>query len=122
MFDKCNIILILLQGVIKESNVKKWRLNLKIGDTFTNKPIGTHVSTINCATHQNYKVKSTNNNNNNNNNNNHGSTALYGLWPPLSQVTGSCAFVAVSDRLTGRAFQLDPEPSGSQETWVRNGL
>jgi hypothetical protein len=34
-------------------------------------------------------------------NNNHGSTALYGLRPPLSEVTWSCAFVAVSDQLTG---------------------
>jgi hypothetical protein len=37
--------------------------------------------------------------NNNNNNNNHGSTALYGLGPPLSEVTWSCAFVAVAVRL-----------------------
>jgi hypothetical protein len=58
-----------------------------------------------------------NNNNNNNNNNNHGSTALYGLGPPLSEVTGSCAFVAVSDWPTGRAAVLSvlpPEPSGRQ--------
>jgi hypothetical protein len=41
--------------------------------------------------------------NNNNNNNNHGSTALYGLGPPLSEVTWSCAFVAVGDHSTGRA-------------------
>jgi hypothetical protein len=33
----------------------------------------------------------------NNSNNNHGSTALFGLGPPLSEVTWSCAFVAVSD-------------------------
>jgi hypothetical protein len=32
-----------------------------------------------------------------------GSTVLYGLGPPLSEVTWSCAFVAVSDQLTGRA-------------------
>jgi hypothetical protein len=30
-------------------------------------------------------------------NNNHGSTALYGLRPPLSEVIGSCANVAVGD-------------------------
>jgi hypothetical protein len=47
---------------------------------------------------------------NNNNNNNHGSTALYGLGPPLSEVTRAfCASAAVRDRLTGRAFQLDPD-------------
>jgi hypothetical protein len=44
--------------------------------------------------------------NNNNNNNNHGSTALYGLGPPLSDVTGSCAFVAVGDWPTSRAAVL----------------
>jgi hypothetical protein len=59
------------------------------------------------------------------NNNNHGSTALYGLGPPLSEVTWSCAFVAVRDRLTGRAFQLDPDVNGSQsgdlgEKWPLN--
>ena len=47
----------------------------------------------------NFNLKSPCNNNNNNNNNdknnNHGSTALYG--PPLSEVTKSCAFVAVGD-------------------------
>jgi hypothetical protein len=43
-----------------------------------------------------------------NNNNNHGSTALYGLGPPISEVR-LCAFAAVRDRLTGRAFQLDPD-------------
>jgi hypothetical protein len=36
-----------------------------------------------------------------------------------------CAFEAVRDRLTGRDFQLDPEPSGSQsgdlgEKWPLN--
>jgi hypothetical protein len=39
-------------------------------------------------------------------NNNHGSTALYGLRPPLSEVTGSCAFVAVGDWPTGLAAVL----------------
>jgi hypothetical protein len=34
------------------------------------------------------------------------STALYGLRPPLSEVTGSCAFVAVGDWSTGRAAVL----------------
>jgi hypothetical protein len=43
------------------------------------------------------------------NNNNHGSTAVYGLGPPLSEVTWSCAFVAVSDQLTGRALRLNPD-------------
>jgi hypothetical protein len=67
------------------------------------------------------------NNNNNNNNNNHGSTALYGLGPPLSEVTKSYAFMAVGDWPTGRATILlilmcPPEPSGRQsgdlgETW-----
>ena len=38
--------------------------------------------------------------------NNLGSTALYGLRSPLSEVTGSCAFVAVGDRPTGRAAVL----------------
>jgi hypothetical protein len=42
-------------------------------------------------------------------NNNHGSTALYGLRPPLSEVTWSCAFVAVSDQPTGRAVRLNPD-------------
>jgi hypothetical protein len=40
------------------------------------------------------------------NNNNHGSTALYGLRPPLSEVTKSCTFVAVGDWPTGRATVL----------------
>jgi hypothetical protein len=53
------------------------------------------------------------------NNNNHGSTALYGLRPHLSEVTRSCAFVAVGDWSTGRAAVLSilmspPEPSGRQ--------
>jgi hypothetical protein len=53
------------------------------------------------------------------NNTNHGSTALYGLGPPLSEVTGSCAFVAVGVWTTGRAAVLSilmctPEPSGRQ--------
>jgi hypothetical protein len=55
--------------------------------------------------------------NNNNNNNNHGSTALYGLGPPLSEVTKSCAFVAVGDWTTGRATILSIlmcPPSGRQ--------
>jgi hypothetical protein len=39
-------------------------------------------------------------------NNNHGSTALYELRPPLSEVTGSCAFVAVGDWPTGRTAVL----------------
>jgi hypothetical protein len=56
---------------------------------------------------------------NNNNNNNHSSTALYGLGLPLSEVTGSCAFVVVGDWPTGRAAVLSilmwpPEPSGRQ--------
>jgi hypothetical protein len=41
-----------------------------------------------------------------NNNNNHGSTVLYGLRPPLSEVNGSCVFVAVGDWTTGRAAVL----------------
>jgi hypothetical protein len=53
-----------------------------------------------------------------NNNNNHGSTALYGLGPPLSEVF--VHFAAVRDRPTGRAFRLDPDVI--QETWVRNVL
>jgi hypothetical protein len=69
---------------------------------------------------------------NNNNNNNHGSTALYGLRPPLSEVTGSCAFVPVGDWTTSRATVLSilmcpPEPSGRQsgdlgEKWRQFGL
>jgi hypothetical protein len=48
------------------------------------------------------------------------------LLPPLSEVTKSCEFVAVGDWSAGRANVLSilmcqPEPSGSQETWVRNG-
>ena len=52
-------------------------------------------------------------NNNNIYNNNHDSTALfqytYGLGPPLSEVTWSCAFVTVSDQPTGRAVRLNPD-------------
>jgi hypothetical protein len=48
-------------------------------------------------------------------NNNHGSTALYGLGPPLSEVTRSLCICGSE----GPAFQLDPDVS--QETWVRNG-
>jgi hypothetical protein len=47
------------------------------------------------------------------------------LFPPLSEVTKSCAFVAVGDWPTGRASVLSilmcPPEAGSQETWVRNG-
>jgi hypothetical protein len=31
------------------------------------------------------------------------------LLPPLSEVTWSCAFVAVGDRPTGRAVRLNPD-------------
>jgi hypothetical protein len=63
--------------------------------------------------------------NNNNNNDNHGSTALYGLGPPLYEVTWSCAFVAVSDQPTGRAVRLNPDVTASQsgdlgEKWPLN--
>jgi hypothetical protein len=44
-----------------------------------------------------------------NNSNNHGSTALHGLGPPVSEVPWSCAFVAVSDQPTGRAVRLNPD-------------
>jgi hypothetical protein len=38
------------------------------------------------------------------------------LLPPLSEVTGSCAFVAVGDWSTGRAaVSIDPDVPGSQE-------
>jgi hypothetical protein len=43
------------------------------------------------------------------------------LLPPLSEVTKSCAFVAVGDWPTGRATVLSSHLAGSQETWVRNG-
>jgi hypothetical protein len=33
------------------------------------------------------------------------------LLPPLSEVTKSCAFVAVSDQPTGRAVRLNPDVS-----------
>jgi hypothetical protein len=68
----------------------------------------------------------------NHNNNNHGSTALYELGPPLSEVTKSCAFVAVGDWSAGRASVLSilmcpPQPSGRQsgdlsEKWRQFGL
>jgi hypothetical protein len=59
----------------------------------------------------------------NNNNNNHGSTALYGLGPPLSAGTKSCAFVAVGDWKTGRATILSipmcpPEPEPAYVTFL----
>jgi hypothetical protein len=62
-----------------------------------------------------------------NNNNNHGSTALYGLGPPRSEVTGSCAFGAVGDWPTGRAAVLSilmwpPEPSGRQSGDLKGGF
>jgi hypothetical protein len=41
-----------------------------------------------------------------------------GLGLLFPRLRGLCAFAAVRDRLTGRAFQLDPD---GQETWVRNG-
>jgi hypothetical protein len=47
------------------------------------------------------------------------------LFPRLR---GLCAFAAVRDRLTGRAFQINPDVTARaiwqshQETWVRNGL
>jgi hypothetical protein len=34
---------------------------------------------------------------------------LYGLGRPLSEVTWSCAFVAVGDQPTGRAVPLNPD-------------
>jgi hypothetical protein len=43
------------------------------------------------------------------------------LLPPLSEVTKSCAFVAVGDWSAGRATVLSIHLAGSQETWVRNG-
>jgi hypothetical protein len=45
-----------------------------------------------------------------------------GLGLLFPRLRGLCAFAAVRDRLTGRAFQLDPDVNASQETWVRNGL
>jgi hypothetical protein len=59
---------------------------------------------------------------NNNNNNNHGSTALYGLGPPLSEVTWSCAFVAVRDRPTGRAVLLNPDGRQSGDLGEKRAL
>jgi hypothetical protein len=47
-----------------------------------------------------------NNNNNNNNNNNHGSTALYGPGPPLSEVTWSAHLWQFGDQPT---VQLNPD-------------
>jgi hypothetical protein len=43
------------------------------------------------------------------NNNNHGSTALYGLGPPLSEVTWSAHLWQFGDQPTGRAVQLNPD-------------
>jgi hypothetical protein len=45
------------------------------------------------------------------------------LLPPLSEVTKSCAFVAVGDWPTGRGavISIQSHLAGSQETWVRNG-
>jgi hypothetical protein len=37
--------------------------------------------------------------------NNHGSTALYGLRPPLSEVTGSCACCSIDPDVTARAVR-----------------
>jgi hypothetical protein len=49
-------------------------------------------------------------NNNNNNNNNHSSTALYGLGPPLSEVTRSlCICGSEGPAHWPRFFQLDPD-------------
>jgi hypothetical protein len=66
----------------------------------------------------------TRNNNNNNNNNNHGSTALYGLWPPLSEVTWSLCICGSEGPAHWPRFSM-PEPSGSQlgdlgEKWPLN--
>jgi hypothetical protein len=47
--------------------------------------------------------------NNNNNNNNHGSTALYGLGPPLSEVTRSLCICGSEGPAHCCAFQLDPD-------------
>jgi hypothetical protein len=44
-----------------------------------------------------------------NNNNNHRSTALYGLGPPLSEVTWSAHLWQFGDQPTGRAVQLNPD-------------
>jgi hypothetical protein len=48
-------------------------------------------------------------NNNNNNNNNHGSTALYGPGPPLSEVTWSAHLWQFGDQPTVRAVQINPD-------------
>jgi hypothetical protein len=43
------------------------------------------------------------------------------LLPPLFEVTKSCAFVAVGDWSTGRAYcSIDPDVS-TTAIWVRNG-
>jgi hypothetical protein len=59
---------------------------------------------------------------------NHGSTALYGPRPPLSEVTWCCAFVEVSwwpphwPRFSTPSWcDRQSHLAGSQETWVRNG-
>jgi hypothetical protein len=44
-----------------------------------------------------------------NNNNNHGSTALYGPGPPLSEVTWSAYLWQFGDQPTGGAVQLNPD-------------
>jgi hypothetical protein len=50
------------------------------------------------------------------------------LLPPLSEVTKSCAFVAVGDWSTGRAYcSIDPDVPGRQsgdlgEKWRQFGL
>jgi hypothetical protein len=49
-----------------------------------------------------------------------------GLGLLFQRLRGLCAFAAVRDRLTGRAFRLDPDVTvraiwQCQETWVRNG-
>jgi hypothetical protein len=43
------------------------------------------------------------------NNNNHGSTALYGLGPPLSEVTMSLCICSSEGPAHCRAFRLDPD-------------
>jgi hypothetical protein len=66
-------------------------------------------------------------NNNNNNNNNHGSTALYGLGPPLSEVTRSLCICGSEGpahwpRFSTRSWcDCQSHLAVSQETWVRNG-
>jgi hypothetical protein len=41
--------------------------------------------------------------------NNHGSTALYGPGPPLSEITWSAHMWQFGDQPTGRAVQLNPD-------------